>query len=200
MLIKYTDDSKVNIIADKLDDINFSELGKYISLYNVNGDIIVLDKNGNTYLEDNVFNYVSNNGTGIELGITVWGKNNDTLYILTKKNDRLGNIIEVNMTDKSIRELASDIDCRYENLYIDISEDYVVYSTFPGPIFYSYDKEVNDDVFLYAKYFNSGEKVEIAHAKGESIYFYIFNNELEFFCRENDSIKGTYSLAGDESV
>ena len=200
MLIQYTDDSKVNTIADKLDDINFSELGKYISLYNVNGDIIVLDKNGNKYLEDNVFNYVSNNGTGIELGVTVWGKNNDKLYILTKKDDRIGNIFEVNLEHKSIKDLAYDIDCKYENLYIDISEGYVVYSTFPGPIFYSYDKEVNDDVFLYAKYFNSGEKVEIAHAKGESIYFYIFNNELEFFCRENDSIEGTYSLAGDGSV
>ena len=209
MLIQYIEDNKVNIIADNLDDINFSELGKYISLYNENGDIIVLDKNGNKYLEDNVFNYLSNNDTGsknhdgennIELGVTVWGKNNDKLYILTKNDDRLGNIYEVNMIDKSIRDLASDIDCRYENLYMDISEGYVVYSTFPRPVFYSYDKEVNDDVFLYVKYFNSGEKVEIARAKGESIHFYIFNNELEFFCRENDDIEGTYSLAGNEPV
>ena len=206
MLIQYTDGNKLNIIADNLDDINFSELGKYINLYNENGDIIVLDKNGNKYLEDNVFNYVSNNGTGsknqnnennIGLGVTIWGKNNDKLYILTKKDDRLDNIFEVNMIDKSIRDLASDIDCRYENLYIDISEGYVVYSTFPGPIFYYYDKVVNDDVFLCVKYF-TGEKVEIAQAKGENIEFYIFDNELNYYCRENDDIEGTYSLAGNE--
>lgn len=76
----------------------------------------------------------------------------------------------------------------------------MVYSTFPGPIFYSYDKEVNDDVFLHVKYFNSGEKVEIARVKGESIYFYIFDNELNYFCRENDDIEGTYSLTGNEPV
>ena len=197
-LIQYTEDNKINIIADKLDDINFSELGKYISLYNGNGDIIVLDKSGDKYLEDNVFNYVSGNDTGIELGVTIWGKNNDTFYILTKKDDILSNIFEVNMIDKSIKDLASDIDCRYENLYIDISEGYVVYSTFPGPIFYSYDKEVNDDVILYVKYF-TGEKVEIARAKGGSIHFYIFDNELQYYCRENN-IEGTYNLAGDVPV
>ena len=207
MLIQYIEDNKLNIIADNLDDINFSELGKYISLYNGNGDIIVLDKSGNKYLDDNVFNYVSNNGTGsknqndeknIELGVTVWGKNNYKLYILTKKDDMLSNIFEVNIADKSIRDLASDIDCRYENLYIDISEGYVVYSTFPGPVFYFYDEEVNDDIYLYVKYFNSNEKVEIARAKGESIHFYIFDNELNYYCRENDDIEGTYSLAGNE--
>jgi hypothetical protein len=44
------------------------------------------------------------------------------------------------------------------------------------------------------------EKVEIARAKGESIYFYIFDNELNYYCRENDDIRGTYSLAGDVPV
>ncbi len=199
-LVQYTDDNKLNIIADKLNDINFSEFGKYISLYNKNGDIIVLDKNGNKYLEDNVFKYISNNDTAIELGVTIWGKNNDILYILTKKGDNLSNIFEVNMIDKSIKDLAFDIDCRYENLYIDILEGYVVYSTFPGPIFYSYDKEVNDDVFIYVKYLSTGEKTEIARVKGASILFYIFNNELELYCRENDDIKGTYNLIGDVPV
>ncbi len=206
MLIQHTEENKVNIIADNLDDINFSELNKYISLYNRNGDIIVLDSSGNKYLEDNVFNYISNNDTGsknqddennIELGITVWGKNNDKLYILTKNGDRLRNIFEVNLVDKSIRDLAYDIDCRYENIYIDISEGFVVYSTFPGQIFYTYDKEVNDDVCLYVKYFNSGEKVEIARAKGESIHFYIFDNELNYNCIENDDIQGVYELTGN---
>ena len=200
MLIKYNNDNKINIIADKLNDINFSELGKYISLYNKNGDIIVFDKNGNKYLEDNVYNYISYSDTAIEPGVTVWGKNNDTLYILTKKNDRLSNIFEVNMIDKSIKDLASDIDCRYENLYIDISEGYVVYSTFPGPIFYFYDKEVNEDVFIYVKYLNTGEETEIARVKGASILFYIFDNELELYCRENDDIKGTYNLTRDVPV
>lgn len=200
MLVQNTDDNKLNVIADNLDDINFSELGKYISLYNKNGDIIVLDKSGNKYLEDNVFNYISNNDTAIELGVTVWGKNNETLYILTKKNDRLSNIFEVNIIDKSIKDVASDIDCRYENLYIDVSGGYVVYSTFPGPIFYFYDEEVNDDVVLYVKYLNTGKKTEIARAKGESIHFYIFDNELEFYCRENDDIEGICSLAGNEPV
>ena len=193
-LIQYTKNEKVNIIADKLDDVNFSELGIYISLYNGNGDITVLDKSGNKYLEDNVFNHVSINGTDVELGVTIWGKNNDKLYILTKKNDRLGNIFEVNMTDKSIRDLASDIDCRYENLYVDISGGFVVYSTFPGHIFYSYDKEVNDDVCLYVKYFDSCEKTEIARTKGESIHFYIFDNVLNYHCIKNDDIKGIYEF------
>jgi hypothetical protein len=166
----------------------------------------VLDNSGNKYLEDNVFNYISNNDTGsknqddennIELGITVWGKNNDKLYILTKNGDRLRNIFEVNLVDKLIRDLAYDIDCRYENIYIDISEGFVVYSTFPGQIFYTYDKEVNDYVCLYVKYFNSGEKVEIARAKGESIHFYIFDNELNYNCIENDDIQGVYELIGD---
>lgn len=209
MLTQYTEDNKVNIIEDALDDINFSELGKYISLYNENGDIIVLDTSGNIYLKDNVFNYNSNNDidsknqddeNNIELGITVWGKNNDKLYILTKNGDRLRNIFEVNLVEKSIRDLAYDIDCRYENIYIDISEGLVVYSTFPGHIFYSYDKEVNDDVCLYVKYFNSGEKVEIARAKGESIHFYIFGNELNYYCIENDDIQGVYELTGDGLV
>ena len=197
MLIQHTKENKVNIVADSLDDINFSELNKYISLYNRNGDIIVLDSSGNKYLEDNVFNYISNNDTGIELGTTVWGKNNDKLYILAKKDDRLSNIFEVNLVNKSIMDLSTDIDCRYENLYIDISEGYVVYSTFPGHIFYLYDKEVNDDVCLYVKYINSGEKVEIARAKGESIYFYIFDNKLNYYCRENNDIEGVYELSVD---
>ena len=141
-----------------------------------------------------MFNHVSINGTDVELGVTIWGKNNDKLYILTKKNDRLGNIFEVNMTDKSIRDLASDIDCRYENLYVDISGGFVVYSTFPGHIFYSYDKEVNDDVCLYVKYFDSCEKTEIARTKGESIHFYIFDNVLNYHCIKNDDIKGIYEF------
>ncbi len=203
MLIQFTEGNKVNIIEDNIDDVNFSELGKYISLYNKNGNLIILDKSGNKYFEDNVFNYISNNDTGsknqdgennTELGVTLWGKNNDKLYILTKNGDRLGNIFEVNFGDKSIRDLAYDIDCRYENLYIDLSKEFVVYSTFPGPIFYSYDKDVNDDVYLYVKYFNSGEKVEIARAKGESIHFYIFDNELNYNCIENNDIQGVYKL------
>ncbi len=59
-----------------------------------------------------------------------------------------------------------------------------------------FDKEVNEDVVLYVKYF-TGEKAEIARVKGESIYFYIFDNELEFFCRENDDVEGTYNLVGN---
>lgn len=208
MLIQYFENNKVNIIADKLVDINFSELGKYISLYNRCGDFIVLDNSGNKYLEDNMFNYFSNNDTSsnnqedesdIELGVTLWGKNNDKLYILTKKGDMLSNIFEVNLVDKSIRDLAYDIDCRFENLYIDISEGFVVYSTFPGPIFYSYDKEVNDDVCLYVKYFNSNEKVEIARTKGKSIHFYILDNELNYYCIKND-IQGVYKLTEDGLV
>lgn len=194
-LIQYTEDKKINIIADKLDDVNFSELGKYISLYNKKGDIVVLDKNGKKYFEDNVFNYIVNNETGNELGVTIWGKNNDTLYIITKNDDMLSNIFEVNMSDKSIRDFGYDIDCRYENLYVDISEGYVVYSTFPGPIFYTYDKEVNNDVLLRVKYFN-GEKIEIARAKVESIHFYIIDNELKYYCIKNHDIEGTYNLAG----
>jgi len=46
MLIQYIENNKVNIIADKLVDINFSELGKFISLYNRSGDLIVLDNSG----------------------------------------------------------------------------------------------------------------------------------------------------------
>jgi len=209
-LIQYNEDNKVNIIADKIEDVNFSELGKYISLYNRSGDLIVLDNSGNKYLEDNVFDYVSNNDyagsknqnneNNIELGVTVWGKNNDKLYILTKKDDRLRNIFEVNLVYKSIRDLACDIDCRYENIYIDVSGGFAAYSTFPGQIFHSYDKEVNDDVCLYVKYFNSGEKVEIARTKGESINFYIFGNELNYYCIENDDIQGAYELTGDGLV
>lgn len=199
-LVQYNEDNKVNIVADNLDDINFSELGKYISLYNRNGNLIVLDSSGNKYFEDNVFDYVSNNENNVELGITVWGKNNDKLYILTKNGDRLRNIFEVNLVDKSIRDLAYDIDCRYENMYIDIAEGFAVYSTFPGQIFYTYDKEVNDDVCLYVKYFNSGEKVEIARAKGESIHFYIFDNELNYNCIDNDDIQGVYELTGNGLV
>lgn len=203
MLIQYTEDNKVNIIAEKLDDINFSELNKYISLYKRNGDLILLDKSGNICLEYNVFNYASVNDTGsknqddvtnIELGATVWGKNNDNLYILTKMDYNLRNIFEVNLVEKSIRDLADDINCRYENIYLDISEGFVVYSTFPDPIFYSYDKEVNDDVYLYVKYFNSGEKLEITHVKGESIHFYILDNELNYYCIKNDDIQGVYEL------
>lgn len=206
-LIQYTGNKKVNIIADKLDDVNFSELGKYVSLYNRSGDLVVRDNRGNKYFEDNVFKYALNNNNSdsknqedennIELGVTVWGKNNDKLYILTKKGDRLRNIFEVNLADKSVRDLAYDIDCRYENIYIDISEGFAAYSTFPGRIFYSYDEEVNDDVYVYVKYFYPDEKVEIARTKGESINFYIFGNELEYYCRENDDVRGTYELDGD---
>ncbi|WP_312810816.1 hypothetical protein [Sedimentibacter sp.] len=206
-LIQYIGNRKVNIIADKLSDINFSELGKYVSLYNRSGDLIVRDNNGNKYFEDNVFNYISNNDNSgsknqedennIELGVTVWGKNNDKLYILTKKDDRLRNIFEVNLDDKSIRDLAYDIDCRYENIYIDISEGFAAYSTFPGRIFYAYDGEVNEDVCLYVKYFYPEEKVEIARTKGESINFYIFDNKLNYNCRQNDDIDGVYELTGD---
>lgn len=204
-LIQYTENNKVNIIADKLDDINFSELGKYISLYNRSGDLIVLDNSGNKYIEDNVFNYVLNNDklgsnnqgdeNNIELGVTVWGENNDSLYILTKKDDRLKNIFEVNLVDKSISDLAYDIDCRYENIYIDISSGFVVYNTFPGSIFYSYDKEINYDVCLYVKYFHPVEKVEIVRTKGKSINFYIFGNKLNYNCIEDDDIQGDYDLA-----
>jgi hypothetical protein len=200
-LIQYTQNNNVNIVADKLDDINFSELGKYISLYNKSGDLIVLDSSGNKYFEDNVLDYFSNNDySGIELGVTVWGKNNDKLYILTKEDDRLRNIFEVNLVYKSIRDLACDIDCRYENIYIDVAGGFAAYSTFPGPIFYTYDKEVNDDVCLYVKYFKSEEKVEIARTKGESIHFYIFGNELNYYCIENNDIKGSYELVVDELV
>lgn len=193
-LIQFTQNNKANIVADELDDINFSELGKYISLYNKSGNLIVLDSSGNKYFEDNVLDYFSNNDYNIELGVTVWGENNDKLYILTKEDDRLRNIFEVNLVYKSIRDLACDIDCRYENIYIDIPGGFAAYSTFPGPIFYTYDKEVNDDVCLYVKYFNTGEKVEIARTKGESIHFYIFDNELNYYCIENDDIQGVYEL------
>lgn len=56
-LIQYAEDNKENIIADGFNDINFSELNKYVSVYSDNGDIIVLD-NGNKCLDDNVFDYV----------------------------------------------------------------------------------------------------------------------------------------------
>jgi len=68
-------------------------------------------------------------------------------------------------------------------MYIDISGGFVVYSTFLGHIFFS-----------YVKYFISGEKVEIARVKGESIHFYIFGNELNYNCIENDNIQGTYVI------
>jgi len=204
-LIQYTEDNTENIIIGEFDDINFSELNRYISMYNNNGDIIVLDSDGNKYFDGNVFNDASNNvnssgnndndKTNIELGVTSWDKNNDKLYILTKKDDRLSNIFEVNLIDKSIRDLALNIDCRYENMYIDISKGYVIYSTFPGSIFSSYEEEFKDDVYLYFKYFNSDEIIEIAHIKGESIYYYIHNNQLDYYYRKNnENINGTYII------
>ena len=48
---------------------------------------------------------------------------------------------------------------------------------------------------LYVKYFYPGEKVEIARTKGESIHFYILDNELNYYCIENDDIQGTYVFA-----
>lgn len=49
---------------------------------------------------------------------------------------------------------------------------------------------------LYVKYFYPGEKVEIARTKGESIKFYLLDNELNYYCIEND-IQGVYELTGD---
>ncbi len=66
----------------------------------------------------------------MELGVTVWDKNNDKLYILIKNDDRLGNIFEVNLVDKSIRDLAYDIFDNELNYYCiendDIQGTYVI--------------------------------------------------------------------------
>lgn len=198
--IQYTEDNKENVIIGEFDDINFSELNKYISMYNNNGDIIVLDSEGNKCFDDALNNLNANfnndnDKTNIELGVTAWDKNNDKLYILTKKDDRLSNIFEVNLINKAIKDLACNIDCRYENMYIDISKGYVIYNTFPGSLFCTYDEEFSDDVYLYLEYFNSDEIVEIVHTKGESIDYYITNNELNYYYRKNgEYIDGTYII------
>ena len=202
-LIQYTDNKKINAVAEKLSDINFSENGKYISLYKNSGELVVLDNKGNKYFECNVFDYVVDKNSSvvnIDLGVTVWGKNGHKLYILTKNEDKMSNIFEVNMTDKSIRDLAHDIDCLYENLYIDILHEFVAYSTFPASMHYSYDDvEINDDVYVYVKYFNPENKVEVASIKDENIKFYIFNNKLEYYCYEDYDFRGSYIIFGDGS-
>lgn len=161
----------------------------------------MLDNKGNKYFECNVFDYVVDKNSSvvnIDLGVTVWGKNGHKLYILTKNEDKMSNIFEVNMTDKSIRDLAHDIDCLYENLYIDILHEFVAYSTFPASMHYSYDDvEINDDVYVYVKYFNPENKVEVASIKDENIKFYIFNNKLEYYCYEDYDFRGSYIIFGD---
>jgi len=158
----------------------------------------VLDSSGNKYFEDNVLDYFSNNDysgnknqnneNNIELGVTVWGENNDKLYILTKEDDRLRNIFEVNLVYKSIRDLACDIDCRYENIYIDIPGGFAAYSTFPGLIFYTYDKEVNNDVCLYLWYDVEGEPVPTAIAICQITYSINKSNDKTYLQYENMEI------------
>ena len=165
-----------------------------------------MDSDGNEYFEGNVYNDILNSvnvivadKTNMELGITIWGKNSDALYILTKKGDKLGNIFEVNLLDKSIKDLSSGINCLYDNLYIDPSKGYVVYSTYP---YTSPDKNAEkfkDDVYLNLKYFNSDEIIEVAHVKGENIKFGIYNNVLDYIYRENNEyVDGNYTIS--ESV
>lgn len=126
----------------------------------------------------------------------MWGKNSDKLYILTKKDDRLNNMFEINISDNSVRDIAYNIDCHYENIHIDIANDYAVYSTLPIKMHYNnIDKDFNDDVSLYIKYFNTDETEEIIRLKGENIYFFI-NHEglLDYYTHSESSIRGSYKI------
>lgn len=200
--IQYTEDGNENIIEGKFDDINFSELNKYISLYKNNGDIIVLDSKGNKYFEENIYDDVLNNlnlsvndNKNRELDITIWGKDSETLYILTKKGDMLGNIFEVNLLDKSVKNLALGIDCLYDNLYINPSRGYIVYNTYPYKYTTENTEKFNEEVNLCLKYFNSDEIINIGHVKGENIKFGIYNNVLDYIYRENNEyVEGHYTI------
>ena len=81
-------------------------------------------------------------------------------------------------------------------MYFDISKGYVVYNTYPYKMFYFNDEVFENDVYLYLKYFNSDELIEIAHTKGKCIDFYIIDNELKFYYyNENvENINGTYVI------
>jgi len=195
-LIQYDVNNNQNTVADNVIDINLSESNKYMSIYRDNGDIVILDEAGNKYMDFNAYDYIyaaSQGGINVfkdstSIGLTSWSRNDEKLYILTKKDDKLDNMFEINIADKSVKDLAYDIDCHYEDIHIDFLNGYAVYITYEG-------ENYNEDVFLYIKYFDTGETVELARTKGKKIYFYLSENGIEYYSWEDqDRIGGVYTI------
>lgn len=49
-------------------------------------------------------------------------------------------------------------------------------------------------MFLYIKYFDTDETVELARTKGKKKYFYLSELSIEYYSWDQDRIEGVYTI------
>lgn len=192
-LISYMPDGSIKTINGSFTDIDFDDRGKYISLCDKFGNIILLDENSDIYYEDNIFasdtydHYDESNIEDIHIKNSVWDENSENLYIFTEKDGYLANLFQVNVGDKSIKDYAENINCRYDNLYFDVVNKYALYTTYPYIINEDSSAKFDDVVDLCVEYLDRNEIVKIASVKGKEIQFTFNENTVNYSYNENGS-------------
>lgn len=192
--MRFSSDSEKIIYCGKLDDISFEEIGEYVTLVSNEGELLVLDKNGDVIYKKNLYAYSARNDIAIDeikISMIDWDENYKYLYILTSKDDMASNIFQVDIKNDKVVDYAGDINSVYDSYYIDTSDRYIIYNNIIQ------DAESNDieKWILSIKYLDTGEVVKIFENKIRPTYFNFYDDQIKYsYTIDDEYFNDSYNI------
>lgn len=183
-LLKISKDNIITAYEGKISSLSLSPNKKYISLYNTDGNIAVLDEDDNILIKDNIFTDLleKNKLSSLEIGVSVWSGNSCNLIMMIKntKNEKLAGIKLVDTNNKAVKSVEQFIDCLYNKIYLSMEKGFVLYATNR-----EFSNEglgnISDNIHLILENLYTGEKIEIAKSSYEYFNFYVKENVIEYY-------------------
>ncbi len=128
-------------IVEKTSSLFLTSNHKYLCIANKNGELKVYDKkfelviNQNAYSDKLLNRYKSSN---LDIGEYYIMNSDKNIFLTIKAEDKLVDVININLATKKLSGLPYDIDFHYNNHFIDPSNGYMIYQT--GPYVYDYNE------------------------------------------------------------
>gem|GEM_PF-61689 len=132
---------KYEKVVENANNIFLTDNHKYLCVTNKNGDFKVYDNKFKLVINQNVYSDKLLNkykSSTLDIGEYYIMDYDKHIFLTTKEEDNLVDVVNVNLTTKNISSLPYNIEFNYNNHFIDPSNGYMIYQT--GPSVYDYSE------------------------------------------------------------
>lgn len=131
-------------ILSRTDSIFLTNNQEYLFAVSKNGELKVYDKNFNCIMDENIYseNLLSRYDVAeLEIADYYVMKFDKNIFITIKSGENFVDVVNVNVVDKKISSIDYDLNCHYDNYFINPENGYLVYQD--GPSIVKYDNFFN---------------------------------------------------------
>ncbi|QSX05766.1 hypothetical protein JYG23_14045 [Sedimentibacter sp. zth1] len=159
LVMKIDGSNITELCSMKADKMFLSNNSKYICFISNNGDLKVYDENDNCIINQNIYTEKLMNlfdKESLEIADCYCMKFDEHIFVTIKSNDMLADVIEVDLINKDISSTGCELDCPYDNYFINPVSGILLYQT-GRPI-----KEIRQDCNCYTLTHDDDERSLIA--------------------------------------